>query len=84
MYQKPKAGGWMEQNSATNNSGQKQFSTNTAAAAKISKSQINKAMIKPATAAGTSGVGSRGAVKGQIFINDSNNESNVHPTIKPN
>ena len=41
-------------------------------------------MIKPATAAGTSGVGSRGAVKGQIFINDSNTESNAHPTIKPN
>lgn len=40
-------------------------------------------MIKPATAAGTSGVGARGAVKGQIFINDSNNESNIHPQIKP-
>ena len=32
-------------------------------------------MIKPATAAGTSGYGAKGAVKGQIFINDSNTET---------
>ena len=71
----------MEQSTAVNtNSGQKPnnggiISSNNTTSSKISKSQISKAMIKPGTSAGTSGEGARGGIRGQLLINDSNNES---------
>jgi len=82
MYQKPKAGGWMESGASNANSGQKSGGVNSTnitnnAATKISKSQITKAVIKPGTSAATQGDHTRSGIRGQLFMSDSNNDANT-------